>query len=60
MPVVHRPSYEFSSKPRPVKTRPKFRPDVPGGGGGGGGGGSIYLDDASFPINIHHDPRVAR
>ncbi|CAN0251290.1 unnamed protein product, partial [Ectocarpus sp. 12 AP-2014] len=57
------PAYEFSSQPRPVKTRPhkkqQFRQDVVGGGGSGkGNAGARY--DPFFPINIHHDPRVAR
>lgn len=56
-------SYEFSSKPRPVKpSRPKFRPDdVVGGGGIGNGNGNAETGhDPFFPVNIHHDPRVAR
>ncbi|CAN0009863.1 unnamed protein product [Ectocarpus sp. 6 AP-2014] len=57
------PAYEFSSHPRPVKTRPhskqQSRRDVVGSGGNGNGNaGARY--DPFFPINIHHDPRVAR
>lgn len=46
-------SYEFSSKPRPVKPRPKFRQDVVGAN-------NNHSNDPFFPVNIHHDPRVAR
>eukprot|EP00903_Cladosiphon_okamuranus_P012161 g11408.t1 len=51
-------SYEFSSKPRPVKTRPKFRQDVVGTSGTGDN--AETRQDPFFPVNIHHDPRVAR
>eukprot|EP00752_Nemacystus_decipiens_P008145 g7284.t1 len=57
-------SYEFSSEPRPVKTRPKFRQDVVGTSGTGTGTGNVSTAatrrDPFFPVNIHHDPRVAR
>lgn len=53
-------SYEFSSKPRPVKTRPKFRQDVVGTSGTGNGSSVETRQDPFFPVNIHHDPRVAR
>lgn len=56
-------SYEFSSKPRPVKTRPKFRQDVvvgTSGNGNGNGSNAETRQDPFFPVNIHHDPRVAR
>lgn len=50
-------SYQFASKRRPVKTRPKFRPvpDLlePGAH-------KHQIDDSVFAVNIHHDPRVAR
>lgn len=70
------PSYEFSSKPRPVKVRSKLRQEDFRGGsdasqgmrpeamrhaagrpeeGLPGGGQEEFL-----PVNIHHDPRVAR
>lgn len=54
-------SYEFSSKPRPVKTRPKFRQDVVGTSGAGiTDSNAETRQDPFFPVNIHHDPRVAR
>ncbi|CAN0172984.1 unnamed protein product [Ectocarpus fasciculatus] len=58
------PAYEFSSQPRPVKTRPhnkqQFRQDVVGSSSGNGNGNAGGRYDPFFPINIHHDPRVAR
>lgn len=48
-------SYEFSSKPRPVKPRPKFRQDAVGNTSN-----AETRQEPFFPVNIHHDPRVAR
>ncbi|CAM9580784.1 unnamed protein product [Hapterophycus canaliculatus] len=59
MPVP--PTYEFSSTPRAVKTRPKYRPGQGAGSDGvksNGEPGNVH--DPFFPVNIHHDPRVAR
>ncbi|CAN0347752.1 unnamed protein product [Ectocarpus sp. 12 AP-2014] len=58
------PAHEFSSQPRPVKTRPhkkqQLRQHVLVGSGGSGKGNTGARHDPFFPINIHHDPRVAR
>lgn len=48
------PSHEYSSVPRPEETTPKYRQgvqDLPGQG---------TRQNPYLPINIHHDPRVAR
>lgn len=54
-------SYEFSSKPRPVKIRSKFRPDVRNSGAISNAATTTTTAGEPFlPVNIHHDPRVAR
>lgn len=67
-------TYEFSSKPRPVKVRSKLRQEDLRAGSSQGmrpeamrhgaarpeGGSPDGGRDEFMPVNIHHDPRVAR